>query len=101
MANMLDTGLVGGIIGGLAGLAGGIYGTLRSIQSTKGPLERACMIKASLIAWVSIIVFIALMFLVPSPYRHLLWIPYGVLMSLGTVRLNKRVGEVRRFEIID
>jgi hypothetical protein len=95
---MLDAGLVGGIIGGLVGVAGGIYGTFRSIQSTKGPLERAFMVKASVIAWVAIVVFIGLMFVLPNPYRHLLWIPYGVLLPLGIVKLNKRVGEIRKVE---
>jgi hypothetical protein len=56
------------------------------------------MVKASVIAWVAIVVFIGLMFVLPNPYRHLLWIPYGVLLPLGIVKLNKRVGEIRKVE---
>ena len=94
----MNAGMVGGLIGSIIGLAGGAIGTYFSIKNTKGPLERAFMIKASVIAWIAISVFLILMFLLPNPYRHWLWVPYGILLPLGIIKLNKKVAEIREFE---
>ncbi len=90
----MDVGLVGGIVGGLIGIAGGAYGTYNSIRKTDGPLQRAYMIKASVVTWVAVIVFIVLLLVLPRPYNFLLWIPYGLLLPLGIVRMNKRLAEL-------
>ncbi|KAA3640758.1 MAG: hypothetical protein DWP95_08125 [Proteobacteria bacterium] len=94
----MDAGIIGGIVGTILGLAGGIIGTYFSIKNTKGPLERAFMIKASLIAWIAITAFLVLIFLLPNPYRFLLWIPYGILLPFGISKINKRVAEIREIE---
>ncbi|RPI71770.1 MAG: hypothetical protein EHM45_23090 [Desulfobacteraceae bacterium] len=94
----MNAGLVGGIIGGVIGLAGGAVGTYFSIKNTNGPRERAFMIKTSIITWVAIILFLGLMFLLPNPYRYLLWIPYGILLPLGIVYGNRVQQRIRKEE---
>lgn len=94
----MDAGLVGAIIGSVIGVAGGAIGTYFSITNTNGPMERAFMVKVSVIAWVAILLFLGLMMLLPSPYRFLLWIPYAVLLPLGIIKTNKRVTEIRESE---
>ncbi len=94
----MNAGIVGGVLGAIFGIAGGVIGTYYSIKNTKGPLERAFMIKASVIAWITITVFLVLMFVIPNPYRLWLWGPYGILLPLGIVKLNKRVAEIREVE---
>ena len=94
----MNAGIVGGIIGAVFGITGGLIGTYCSIKNTRGPLERAFMIKASVIAWIAISAFLFLMFIVPNPYRLWLWIPYGIFLPLGIIKLNKRVAEIREIE---
>lgn len=94
----MEAGMIGGILGGVLGTLGGVIGTWFSIRNTRGPLERAFMIKASIVAWIGIGVFLALLFLLPDPYRLLMWIPYGILLPLGIIRMNKRLAEIRRDE---
>ena len=94
----MNTAIIGGLIGSIFGIAGGLIGTYYSIKNTKGPLERAFMIKASIIAWVAIIIFLTLIFLLPNPYQLWLWVPYGILLPLGIIKLNKRVAEIREME---
>ena len=97
----MDTGLIGAILGGALGVAGGVIGTYFSIKNTKGPMERAFMVKASVVTWAAVVVFVGLMFLLPSPYRYLLWIPYGILLPLGILKMNKRLAEIRNAERVD
>ena len=94
----MDAGLIGGILGWVLGLGGGIVGTYFSIKNTKGPQEKAFMIKASIVAWAAISVFLLLMFLLPTPYRFWLWLPYGILLPLGIRTINKRIAEIRQKE---
>ena len=91
----MNPGIIGGLVGGLAG---GIIGTYFSITNTNGPRERAFMIKVSVIGWVAILVFIGLMFTLPSPYRHILWIPYGILLPLAIVTGNRKQQRIRQEE---
>ena len=94
----MNAGVIGGIIGGVIGIAGGIIGTWFSIRNTRGPRERAFMIKASVVTWIALAVFLALLFLLPDPYRWLMWIPYGILLPLGIMRINKGLAEIRSSE---
>ena len=94
----MNAGVIGGIIGGVIGIAGGIIGTWCSIRNTRGARERQFMIKASIVAWIALGVFLALLFLLPDPYRWLMWIPYGILLPLGIMRINRRLAEIRRSE---
>ena len=94
----MNTGIVGGIAGGLIGLLGGVVGTWASIRNTSGPRERAFVVRACAVLWAGGIVFLGLMFLLPMPWRFLLWIPYGVLLPLGIVVWNRAQRRIRREE---
>jgi hypothetical protein len=90
--------MIGGIVGGTVGVIGGLVGTYFSITNTQGPTERAFMIRASIIAWVALTLFVALLMLLPHPYRLWLWVPYGILLPLGIIKVNRRVAEIRARE---
>jgi len=94
----MDAGMIGGILGGVLGALGGIIGTWFSIRNTRGPRERAYMVKASIVSWIGIGVFLALLFLLPHPYRLWMWVPYGILLPLGILRVNRRLAEIRASE---
>ena len=94
----MDAGTVGGIIGGVLGLAGGAVGTYASIKNTGGPRERQFMVRAAVAAWIGITLFLALLFVLPSPYRWLIWIPYGVTLPLAIVSLNRKQQAIRSEE---
>jgi len=91
----MDAGLIGGIIGGTLGLAGGAIGTYASIKNTAGPRERQFMVRTAVAAWVLITLFLVLLFVLPSPYRFLIWIPYGVALPLAIVSLNRKQRAIR------
>ena len=89
----MDIGTVGGLIGaigGLIGLVGGAIGTYFSIRSTKGPRERQFMVRASVAVWIGVTAFLVLLFVLPNPYRWLLWIPYGLALPFTIMSLNRK-----------
>lgn len=94
----MNAGLVGGIVGSVLGLAGGVIGTYFSIRNTNGPRERAFMVRMSALAWLGITVFLALLLLLPDPWRFLVWIPYGILLPLFIVRANRGQARIRAEE---
>jgi len=94
----MDAGLIGGVAGGVVGLASGIIGTYFSIKNTNGPKERAFMVKASVVCWIAVTLFLGLMFILPNPYRHFLWIPYAILLPLGIVFGNRTQRRIRKEE---
>lgn len=94
----MHPGLIGGIIGGVLGLAGGVIGTWMSVKYTKSPGEKAFMVKTGVIFWIAVIVFVALLLALPSPYRYFLWIPYSILLPLGIIKGNKIQQRIRREE---
>ena len=94
----MDTGLIGGIAGGVLGLIGGLIGTYFSIKNTRGPRERAFVIKCSVVCCIVISLFLGLMFTLPEPYRHFLWIPYAVLLPLGIAAWNRKQSRIQTME---
>lgn len=56
------------------------------------------MVRAAVAAWVGITLFLALLFVLPSPYRWLIWIPYGVALPLAIISLNRRQQAIRSDE---
>lgn len=80
------------------GLAGGIIGTYFSIKNTNGPRERAFMIRAAVVCWIAIVIFLGLILALPNPYRWFMWIPYGILLPLGIVVGNRKQQAIRREE---
>jgi hypothetical protein len=94
----MDPGMVGGVVGGVLGLAGGAIGTYFSIRNTAGPRERRFMVRAAIVAWLAITAFVVALYLLPSPYRWLLWVPYGIGLGLGIPWCNRRQARIRSEE---
>ena len=94
----MHPGVIGGIIGGVLGIVGGLLGTYCSIKNTDSVRERAFMIKASVIGWIGILIFLGLMFALPNPYRFFLWIPYGILLPLAIITGNRKQQKIRQEE---
>lgn len=94
----MNPGLIGGIAGCVIGLIGGLIGTFASIRNTSGPLERAFTVKASIIGWITGLIFLTLLLLLPSPWRFFLWLPYGILLPLGIIKWNKTQQRIRTEE---
>jgi len=69
-------GLVGGIAGSVIGVMGGIVGTYFSIRNSKGPRERAFVIRAAALCWLGVSAFLTFLFLLPLPWRFLPWLVY-------------------------
>ena len=91
-------GWIGGILGAVLGALGGVIGTYFSIRNTNGPRERAFAIKASIVCWVFVFAFCAGMLLISGWYKHLLWIPYVVLLVFGIYWWNKAQFRIRQEE---
>ncbi len=96
----MHPGTIGAIVGSIIGIAGGVFGTYCGIKNTNGPKERKFMIKASVIAWIGVGIFLALLFLLPHPYRWFMLIPYVILLPLGINYANKRQAQIRAEESI-
>lgn len=92
-------GWIGGILGGVIGIAGGAIGTYASLKNVKGGRERSFMIKASIMTWILIAAFVAGMLLISGWYKHLLWIPYVLLLVLGTQWVNRVQARIRQEEM--
>lgn len=97
----MNPGLIGGIIGCIIGVAGGIIGTYFSIRNTGGPKEKAFMIKASIIIWIAGIAFITLLLVLQTPWKFVLWLPYGILLPLGIIAGNRNLQRIRAEEFRD
>jgi hypothetical protein len=48
------------------------------------------MNNAGIVVWEGIVLFLGLMFALPDPYRHLLWISYSVSLSLRIIYKNRK-----------
>lgn len=88
-------GLVGGIAGGVLGVLGGIVGTYFSLRNTNGPKERAFMIRAAVYCWIGVSAFLGCLFLLPQPWRSLLWLPYMPMLFLFIKKMNDMQGRAR------
>ncbi len=94
----MNTGLVGGIVGGVLGLLGGVVGTYFSIKNTSGPRERGFMIRVAVVAWIVVTAFLIGLMMLPRPYNFLLWVPYAIALPLGIVWCNRRQRTIRTEE---
>jgi hypothetical protein len=94
----MDTGLIGGLIGGVLGLLGGAVGTYFSIKNTAGPRERMFMVQVAIVAWVGVTAFVVGLLMLPQPYNFLLWVPYGIALPLGILWSNRRQRCIRSEE---
>ena len=94
----MHPGLVGGVVGSVIGITGGAVGTYFSIKNTNGPHERAFMVRCSVIGWIALLTFLALLLLLPTPYNFLVWIPYGILLPWSIITLNRKQAAIREAE---
>lgn len=94
----MNSGLLGGIIGSLIGVLGGAIGTYLSIKNTSGPKEKAFMMKVSIVTWITVLTFVALLLTLPGTYKPLLWISYSVILALSIKAVNRKQIEIRRVE---
>jgi len=56
------------------------------------------MVRVAIVAWIGITLFLVHLFVLPSPYRWLIWIPYGVTLPLAIVYLNRKQQAIRSDE---
>ena len=94
----MHPGLIGGILGGVIGLVGGLVGTWCGIRNTNGPRERAFMIRLSILFWVVLSALLALLFVLETPYRWLVWLPFSIFLPLAIIYGNRRQAAIRREE---
>jgi hypothetical protein len=81
----------GAILGSVLGLLGGIIGTWLPIRNAKPGPEREVLIKWSIGFWVGILAILALMFLLPHPWRWLVWIPYPFALTWAVSSCNRQL----------
>ena len=91
-------GWIGPIVGGGGGLLGAGIGAYFAIKNTQGPRERAFVIKACILCWVFVALFIAGLCLIPSWYKLLLVIPYVVVGCFGLRKWNEIQFRIRKEE---
>jgi hypothetical protein len=89
----MEWGTIGGWIGAIVvvgiGLLGGVIGTYFTVKNTKGPRERAFAVKASILCWILVVLFVAGLALIPGWYKLLLVIPYLVGFFFGIRKWNE------------
>jgi len=86
----MDTGTIGGIIGGTLGVIGGIIGTYFSIRNTHSPKEKSFVLKCSIVVWILVTAFICGLIILPKPYNNYLWLPYGFALAFGIKWMNRK-----------
>ena len=91
-------GWSGAILGTVMGVIGGIIGSYFSIKNTKGPRERAFVVKACLVCWFLIFAFVIGMWLAPGIYKAMLGAAYVVALIVGIFWWNKRQAQIRAEE---
>ncbi len=89
-------GWMGGGIGAVIGIIGALIGTYFTVKNTSSQAERAFVMKASVVCWVFTLSFVAAMLLIPSWHKHLLWIPYAVLLIVGIAFWNRTQARLRQ-----
>ena len=90
---------VGAILGSVLGIIGGVIGAYFSIKNTNGPKEKSFMRKSAIVSGLAIILFLFLFFIIPFPYRFLLFVPYGIILPIGIIYLNRKQQEIRKSEL--
>ncbi len=83
------SGWIGPIVGGGIGLTGAVIGSYCAIKNTRGPLERRFVIKASILCWIVVLMFVGGMALIPGWYKLLLVIPYLIGLVVGIRKWNE------------
>lgn len=94
----MHPGTIVAIAGSAIGIFGGIVGTYFGIKNTNGPKERSFVMKASALTWVTVVIFLCALLLLPSPYNSLMWAPYGLLLGFGIRKFNETQKRIRDAE---
>ena len=97
----MNPGLIGGIVGCVLGCIGGAIGTWASIRAAQGERERRFIVRCSIVAWLYALVFVALLFLIASPWKHFLWLPHGIFFPIGIIYFNRTQQRLREEEADD
>ncbi len=92
----MHPGLVGGIVGTAIGVIGGIIGTWASIRNANSKAERRFMIRMSIYFWIFATMFVTALLIIKSPYKYLLWAPYGILFPIAIRFTNKKIRQIRK-----
>ena len=78
-----------------------IVGNYMIIRNTQGPREHRFMVRASCAAWTTILAFFLLGYLIPSPWRYLLLVPYFLHLPVATyLTVNKQL-LIRKIEEVE
>ena len=96
-----EVGLIGGIVGSVLGILGGVVGSYFSIKNTNGPRERAFMTRLTALGSLGLATFLFALWLTPSTYRPLLWIPYAFVLPWSIRAINRRQEQIRREESLN
>lgn len=94
----MSAGVIGAIAGSCIGILGGLFGTYCAIRNIRGLQARAFAVKAAVGWWIGVSVFVALVWVLPHPQRHFMWIPYAVLLPLGIYFTNRGLARAREPE---
>lgn len=92
------SGWIGPIVGGGIGLFGAMIGTYFTVRNTNGPRERHFVIKASILCWIVVLLFVTGMALIPGWYKLLLVIPYLIGLIVGIRKWNEIQFRLQREE---
>ena len=89
---------IGPIVGGGIGLLGAMIGTYFTVRNTSGPRERRFVIKASILCWIIVLLFVTGMVLIPGWYKLLLIISYLIGLIVGIRKWNEIQFRLQREE---
>jgi hypothetical protein len=96
----MDPRTSGGIVGSVLGILGGAIDTYCTIANTNGSRERAYMIKVAALCWLVVLTFLGFLFVTPSRFQVLLWLPYVLVLPFAIRMANQRHQEIRLEEAI-
>ncbi len=92
---MLDAGTIGAIVGSTLGVAGGVLGTWMSIRNTPAGDQKRFIVKVAISVWLGVLLFVALLLTLPSPWKWLLWLLYVPILLLFIVYTNRSMAKMR------
>jgi hypothetical protein len=85
---------------GMAGVAivMGLVATWSSVRNTRGPGERAFVVRSVLWAWLVLTALFTAMYFLPVPYNYYLLAPYFIHVPIMTYRMTSKQLLIREME---